>query len=27
MSVSLHVTAFRPADECWQKMKTIYETC
>lgn len=27
MSMSTHVVAFRPADEKWKQMKTVYDAC
>lgn len=27
MSMSTHVIGFRPADEHWQRMKTVWEAC
>jgi hypothetical protein len=27
MSMSTHVVGYRPADETWNKMKTIWNTC
>ena len=27
MGMSTHIVGFRPADEKWKKMKTIYDSC